>query len=154
MHGHTVDTHPQGSSCSFATCTFTLNLLSPKGHGHIKCCHNALQTGPRLEGSRTTEWVQDLYIRISESATTCVTFPPPRAVAQCVQRLANIARVTLERLNDSRLAFQNRNLSPFKTFLYSLSWDKEKQLKSFIHIITNVSQYVLYIRWVFLFASD
>lgn len=55
-----TDVHPQGSSCSFATCSFTLHLLLPKGHGHIKCCHSALQAGQRLEGSRTTESAYDL----------------------------------------------------------------------------------------------
>lgn len=69
-----IDVHPQGSSCSFATCSFTLNLLLPKGHGHIKCCHNALQTGQRLEGSRTTEPAYDLITTL-ESASTCIIFP-------------------------------------------------------------------------------
>lgn len=36
---------PQDCRYSFTTCSFTLNLLLPKGHRHMKRLHGSLQTG-------------------------------------------------------------------------------------------------------------
>lgn len=58
---------PQDSRYSFTTCSFTLNLLLPKGHGHMKRLRGSLQTG--LKG-------------VTLPPESCLVSPAPRQQQQ------------------------------------------------------------------------